>query len=191
MNLNPDEPVKLTSEDTRDLKIKYRGQTYLLPAGESGHWPWKVAAHMLGDPTKRNSPRFPTADHEWERFRRRWGVSETVVTSAEEWERRRPKVKVETMDGQQIKMLTDGRDEAPDFTTGYSENDLKMKVAEMERQIRNLTQIQSDDGKPIVVTEGTAGDEQLSSEDDLPTDGGTAKSARTRKAPAPRASSKS
>lgn len=184
MRLNPDEPVKLTNQSDQDYTVQYQNQKYLLPSGESGHWPWKVAAYFLGDPTKQNSPKFPYADHEWERFRRHLGIVENQNIKDEEWEERRPKVLVTTMDGQQIKMLADGRDQTPDFTTGYSEDDLKMKIAEMERQIRNLTQIQSEDGKPIVVTEGTAGDEALSSEDDLPTDGGTARSTRSRKTPA-------
>jgi len=183
MNLNPDEPVQLKSVDERDLKVKFKGQTWLLPAGESKHWPWKITAYMLGDPTKVNSPKFPTADAEWERFRRKWGAIETMKISDEEWEEKRPKVEVSTMDGTRIKMLTDGKETTPDFTTGFSQDDLKMKIAQMEAQIRNLTQIQSEDGKPVVVTEGVAaaGDEKLSTTDDLPEDGGTAKSARTRK----------
>ncbi len=182
MDMQPDTPVKLVNTEDREFVIKYEKERYVLAGNTSTALPWRVASYWLGDPFKKNTPVFDYGEHEWERFRRRHGVSASLFMTDEKWDEIRPKVEVYTViDNDRIYMLNDGRQHKNevDFKTGYGEDELKMQVAALQAQLANLVAAQEDSGKPIVVTEGTTGDDAgPTEENELPTDSGTAKSAR-------------
>ena len=182
MDMNPDTPVKVVNTEDREFVVKYGEERYLLEANSTTALPWRVVAYYLGDPFKKNTPVYDYGEHEWNRFRRRHGISASMHLSDEEWEEKRPKLEVYTVvDEDRIYMLNDGRqhENLTDFKTGYGEDELKMQVAALQSQLASLMAAQEDSGKPIVVTEGTTGDDAgPTEENELPTDSGTAKSAR-------------
>jgi hypothetical protein len=177
--LGPDDPVKLTSTDDRDLFLEYDHVLFKIAAGATVFWPWKAACHLLGDPTLRDTPTLAHATEENQRMRRQFGVPGSIDLKPEEWEQVSPKVSVETMEGVTIKMVAEGVDEQPDFSIGYTPDDMKMRIAALEAQIRTLTENLSEETS-FVVTETAPGEEQVTDLNQLPEDAGTARSARKR-----------
>lgn len=177
--LGPDDPVKLVNLDDKAHTIKYDQTVYKLDAKATAYWPWKVACHLLGDPTLTDNPVFPDASEEWDRVRRNFGISATVNVKPEEWEERRAHVEVATMDGERIHMVIEGKKNEIDFSTGFSPDDMKVRIAQLEAQLSSLIANTQEEGS-LVVTETAPNEEQVSDIADLPADGGTARSARRR-----------
>lgn len=177
--MEPEEPVRLVSVDDRDHEIQYENAVWQVPAKQTVFWPWKIACHLLGNPSLRNTEAFDHRRYDRERVMQQNGVILPNSVSEEDWSKIRPQIEVSTMGGERIVMLCETpADEPVDFTTGFSSSDLKVRISELERTIEQLS-ANIQENTPFVVTETSPNEESVNDISELPQDtGGPRKTAR-------------
>jgi hypothetical protein len=177
--MEPEEPVCLISEDTRDQQTEFDGAVWKIAAKATVYWPWKIACHLLGDPGLRNTEAFDHRRYDRHRVMQASGVILPQSVTEEEWQEMRPKILVQTMGGEKITMLSEMPIDSPvDFQTGFSNSDLKVRISELERTISQLT-ANIEENTPFVVTETSPNEKSVTSIDEIPEDtGGPRKSTR-------------
>ncbi len=194
MEMNPTTPVRVKSNEDEEFKFKFERETYVLGPNAEVFWPWNVACHLLGDPTLKNEPAFANADYVRKHAQNMLGGGKRIGSggvlhnpiSWDKWEPVKPSIDVFSMDGTQILMAYQTPHNAETFTTGYTESDMKVKIAQLEQQMQNMKMSMEQDGTPFVATESSAGEDQVTTMEELPEDGGpkTRPRRRTPQAPA-------
>ncbi len=194
MEMNPTTPVRVKNNTNEEFKFKYEFETYVLGPNTEVFWPWNVACHLMGDPSQKNTPAFAHADYTRKHSQDLMGGGARVGKPGtltkpiawEKWEPVKPDIDCFSMDGAQILMAFQTPHNTETFTTGYTDTDMKLRVAELEQQLLNMKMSMEQSGTPFVATEASPAEEQVTSMEELPEDGGpkTRPRRRTPQAPA-------
>jgi hypothetical protein len=168
MGMNPNHPVRVVNNTSVEYTFRHNRQNYLLPADQTVFWPWEVACQLLGDPTLKNEPR---ADHaSYVRLRSYKLLSKRQAMSIPpDWQP--PDIETYDTSGERIHMAFESSVNAPTFSTGFTEDDMKVRIAQLESQITNMKQSMETAQVPFVVTDSSAlEDDAPTSMDELPED---------------------
>lgn len=139
-------PVLLVSTDTRDWVFQYDGVKYNVPAGSDRTMcPYIAAQAWFGNPLLQDKPGGSPSEQkrtkEHHRLRVRYGIYDSLIdpeTGVAANGMAFPKIRVTTLDGDEIPMVAYDRDgeagAAPDMNKVLSEN----RIAVLERQLAEL-----------------------------------------------------
>lgn len=175
--INPTvDTIRLTNHDTKQLKLKYDGRTYVIEPNQTVAMPASVAFLWFGDPRTTGSvPSYirgengrvngmlPSRTQEVTRLRFKWGGElggdETTFAGCTI-----PKVTVQDLDGNEIVMVTqdpEGNHATPIApSTDPNNSHLAETVQKQQKLIDYLMQ----------KIDGGGGEIEVKSEDELPTD---------------------
>ena len=180
MDLKETTPVRIVNNTDESFDYEFKREKYRLEPNSEAFWPWNVTKSFLGDPFAKDTPSFENFTHGVLVAQRNLGAMRRLgkrgipheVIKFPDWDPVKPDIQVYNMSGERIQMAHELDKQGQDFTTGYTESDMKMRVAELEAQLANMRQSMEHDDKPFVVTESAAGEDRVSTFDELPEDGG-------------------
>lgn len=196
MELRQTDPVSIKNNSDIELTCKWQGNKYVLRPKSEQHWPWAAACQLLGNPTLQNTPRDAAADNVrlecWKMlYPQLTGGNLTLELKPKEQAELLPDIEVALMDGTPVKMALQTDYVSEDFTEGYTNDDMAVRVAQLEAQLSQYKENMVAEGQPFIATESSPTDDSApSSAEELPTDEGP-KTAPRRRQPAKSKSSSS
>lgn len=175
-DLKANDPVRIRNNEDREFRVRWRRELYVLEPNKEVFWPWSVACQLLGDPTVQNTPQQPTANEVRLAAIRKLSNDNRFALELpkwHEWEAVKPSIETFTMAGERIHMAFETEHNRETYATGFSANDMKVRIAQLEAKLANL-KASEDHELPFVVTENEqhAPGEAPTSETELPIDGG-------------------
>lgn len=189
-HLRSNDPVRVVNNSDRTFRFSHKGNNYRIGPGQEVFWPWTTACHLLGDPRAHNTPRSNDGDYVRLTAIRRLAPPDSrfylSVPPWDEWEKVRPDIQVFDMDGTRIEMAYEKEHNRETFSEGFSSDDMKVRIAQLEEKLANMKASQTDE-LPFVKTESAPDEETVASDENLPQDsspGAPKQRPSTRKAPA-------
>ena len=180
MDLRATTPVRITNNSDETFTFKFERDKYRVEANSEIMLPWNVTRFFLGDPYVRNEPGQPKADIERKRAQTHLGGPKKNKPMGplhgpiewDKWKGMMPDIETHTIDGERILMAFEIPHNTEDFQTGFTEKDMKQKIAEMQATIDNMKMSMEHEDRPFVATETAIGEEQVTTLDELPDDEG-------------------
>lgn len=180
MDLRSTTPVRIVNKTDEEFVFKFERDKYRVSPNSEIMLPWNVVKFFLGDPTVTNEPGQPKADIERKRAQTHLGAPMKNKPVGplhnpiewDKWKDMMPNIETYTVDGDRIKMAFEIPHNTEDFQTGFTEKDMKQKIAEMQATIDAMRLSMEQDDRPFVHTETALHEEQVTTMDELPEDHG-------------------
>lgn len=137
----PPEMVRVRNTSDRVFADGWNGAMYQIYPGDNALVPWYAACNWFGDPYVIDKPTLAQFDRQEEvqRVEALYGCyDDDKMSRAERWQQNRPRIHVETLDGDEITMLCDdidGSGQLPELPSQKPDEKVAL-ASELERMKR-------------------------------------------------------